>query len=139
MSFLGETCEADLHSDENERRFFWYPGEDERKLDEAELQNTLKAERFYYDSGEVIRFRVDSIEWNEHEPGPPKAPDVTAEDEDSAKDPYDSAGFRITAAVGEQGLGLISWWGEGVGDEQEEGEAAEYEEEHDGALFAPAE
>lgn len=113
------------HSDENERRFFWYPGEDERKLDETELQNTLKAERFYYDTGEVIRFRVDSIEWNEHEPGPPKAPDSEEVEE---KDPFENAGFRITAAVGEQGLGLISWWGEGAEEGEAEEEYAEAEE-----------
>lgn len=73
----------------------------------------------------MIRFRVDSIEWNEHEPGPPKAPDSEEVEE---KDPFENAGFRITAAVGEQGLGLISWWDEGAEEGEAEEEYAEAEE-----------
>jgi len=30
-------------SDDNEKRFFWYPGDEGPPLDEAALQNTLKA------------------------------------------------------------------------------------------------
>lgn len=108
---------ADI-SDENEKRFFWYPGDEGPPLDEAGLQNTIKAERFYYDPGEPIRFRVDSIEWHEAEPGPPA---LRKEESEDAKDPYEAAGYRIIAAVAEQGLGLVSWWGDDAGEEELEG------------------
>lgn len=85
----------------------------------------LTTERFYYDPGEPIRFRVDSIEWHENEPGPPQArkepeegAEVPAEEE---KGSYERAGYRIIAAVAEQGLGLVSWWGENEAGGEEEG------------------
>ncbi|TXT13056.1 hypothetical protein VHUM_01457 [Vanrija humicola] len=113
--------------DDNEKRFFWYPGDDANQMDEAQLLNTIKAERFYYDPGEPIRFRVDSIEWHENEPGPPQARKEPEEGADAApaaddKGAYERAGYRIIAAVAEQGLGLISWWGENEagGEEGEE-------------------
>ncbi|CAK9786386.1 hypothetical protein CC85DRAFT_284923 [Cutaneotrichosporon oleaginosum] len=102
--------------DENERRFFWYSGEQD--LDATALANTLKSERFYYDPGEPIRFRVDTIEWHEHEPGPPVDRSQTTE-EDEEKDPKEKAGYVILANVSEQGLGLTNWWDE-AGDEYEE-------------------
>lgn len=51
-----------------------------------------------------------------------------AMEEEEEKDPFDKAGYRIIATVGEQGLGLTNWWDEGA--EEEEGEYdAEYAEE----------
>lgn len=97
-------------SDVNDKRWFWYSGDDGPPLDEAALQNTLKAERFYFDVGEPIRFRVDTIEWHEQEPGPPAL--RKEEEEEEVKDPYEQAGYRIIASVVEQGLGLVSWWGD---------------------------
>lgn len=84
----------------------------------------LTPERFYYDPGEPIRFRVDDIEWNEHEPGPPvNRAQQPAEEEE--KDPMEKAGYRIIASVAEQGLGLTNWWDESA---EEEGEEGEYDE-----------
>lgn len=41
-SLLPPNCAYDDH----ENRFFWYPGDDGPPLDEAGLQNTLKAGEF---------------------------------------------------------------------------------------------
>lgn len=79
------------------------------------LELSLTTDRFYYDLGEAIRFRVDSVDWQENEPGPPSArprePEADKESED--EDPYLKAGYRITANVAEQGLGCLAWWGDG--------------------------
>lgn len=75
----------------------------------ASRPSQLTPERFYYDPGEPIRFRVDTVEWQEHEPGPPT--DRPQEnDEEEPKDPKEKAGYVILASVSEQGLGLINWW-----------------------------
>ena len=61
-----------LPSDPNEQAFFWAP----QMLEEStrlELLDGDKKDRFYIDPGNLIRFRVESEEFLDDEPGPPKA------------------------------------------------------------------
>lgn len=54
-------------------------------------------ERYYIDPGESIRFRVDSVEWNDIRPAPPPQYNAAGDLESSQpeKDPIDKAGFKI--------------------------------------------
>lgn len=66
-------------SDPNERAHFWIanyaPLEEnpEHVCTQHELLDTPTAERMYIDSGEVMRVRVETDEFYDDEPGPPRA------------------------------------------------------------------
>ncbi|XP_055628764.1 DNA-directed RNA polymerase III subunit RPC8 [Toxorhynchites rutilus septentrionalis] len=99
--------------EEAEQAWVWeYPLEDGKKHD------------LYMDIGENIKFRVSGELFEESSPiGPPdqEMPSTSTVSKDTSKTPY-----RITAAINESGLGLISWW---VTQTQEEDCEDEQEEE----------
>ncbi|EEA22214.1 DNA-directed RNA polymerase III complex subunit Rpc25 [Talaromyces marneffei ATCC 18224] len=58
---------------------------------------------YYYDIGEIVRFRVESEEWHDQRPtGPDRVEAQTASEN---KPPY-----SIRASMMMEGLGLVSWW-----------------------------
>lgn len=69
-------------------------------MTENELLNTLLDERMHYEVGQPIRFRVDSVEWQDIRPEPavddhPAVPNGAGADSIPEKDPYEKAGFKI--------------------------------------------
>ena len=66
-------------SDPNERAFFWLPSyeppesEPDHIPTQHELLDSALADRMYIDANEVLRVRVESDEFFDDEPGPPKA------------------------------------------------------------------
>lgn len=71
------------------------------------------SERYYIDPGESIRFRVDSVDWNDIRPAPPPQYNAAGDLESSQpeKDPIDKAGFKIFVSyllVHAHGLQLIT-------------------------------
>ncbi|KAK4686516.1 DNA-directed RNA polymerase III subunit RPC8, partial [Tremellales sp. Uapishka_1] len=112
--------------DPNQKSFFWVSTDDDEILDAAQLMNTEMTSRLYIDPGEFMRFRVDSVEWQESEPVPPSIRDkpkdvVEGEEivEVDTKGPIERAGYKILATIAESGLGVCSWWD--VQEEAEEG------------------
>ncbi|WVN89358.1 uncharacterized protein L203_104581 [Cryptococcus depauperatus CBS 7841] len=95
--------------DTQQKAFFWVSSDDEVLMTQEQLLNTVVAERLYIDSGEPIRFRVDSIDWQDVRPTPQS---LLAEQNGEAieKDPIDKAGFKILATIAESGLGVTAWW-----------------------------
>ena len=86
----------------NQKRFFWYSDDedDDRTLSVEELLSTVVSQRLYIENGEPIRFRVDSIDWQDIRPEPPVIQEPGAEvkeetEGEGKKDPFHSAGFRI--------------------------------------------
>lgn len=59
------------------------------------------AERLYLDPGESIRFRVDSVEWQDVRPAPPPQYNAAGELESTQpeKDPIEKAGFKIYVRI----------------------------------------
>lgn len=64
--------DCSMPSDPNELAFFWAPQMPEEST-RLELLDGDKEDRFYIDPGNLIRFRVESDEFIDDEPGPPKA------------------------------------------------------------------
>jgi len=62
-------------------------------------------DRMYIDAGEIVRVRVESDEFYDHEPGPPKALEGVRVAREQKKAPY-----TIVCSMVEQGLGPVSWW-----------------------------
>ncbi|RXK40974.1 DNA-directed RNA polymerase III subunit RPC8 [Tremella mesenterica] len=93
--------------DQDENKWFWYSDEDDRVYSQIELLNTIYTQRLYIDIGEPVRFRVDSIEWQDIRPPPP--PNELGE-LPPQKDPIDRAGMKVLATIAESGLGVVSWW-----------------------------
>ncbi|CAK5267407.1 unnamed protein product [Mycena citricolor] len=89
--------------DPNERAHFWLPNSE---LGEGELLDSPLVERMWMDKGEIMRIRVESDEFYDEEPGPAKM----AEGVQVVKEAQTRAPFTITASIGEQGLGPITWW-----------------------------
>ncbi|PGH18474.1 DNA-directed RNA polymerase [Polytolypa hystricis UAMH7299] len=58
---------------------------------------------FYFDIGEIVRFRVEAEEWHDQIPDAPDTQDAVAGTE--RKPPYSLIGSMQIA-----GLGLVSWW-----------------------------
>jgi DNA-directed RNA polymerase III subunit RPC8 len=54
----------------------------------SELLDTPTAERMYIDQGEVVRVRVESDEFYDDEPGPPKHTDGVQIMQESRRPPY---------------------------------------------------
>ena len=64
-------CVVALHSDPNERAYFWLPSSEATST--HELLDSPEADRLYIDQGEIVRVRVERDEFCDDEPGPPKA------------------------------------------------------------------
>ena len=88
------------------------------------MLDSQTTERMYIDAGEIVRVRVESDEFYDHEPGPPpKALEGVRVAREQKKAPYTiivsqtlfSSWFGLTGSlvqcsIAEQGLGPVSWW-----------------------------
>ncbi|RSH92275.1 DNA-directed RNA polymerase III subunit rpc25 [Saitozyma podzolica] len=124
--------------DPSQKGWFWYSDDEDRILTPSELLNTVVASRLYIDKGEPIRFRVDSVEWQDIRPEPPSSntgpgaqvngdADEQADVELVKKDPIEKAGYKVIGTIAESGLGVVSWWDGGGGDGELMEEGAEEE------------
>ncbi|WVW78318.1 hypothetical protein I302_100272 [Kwoniella bestiolae CBS 10118] len=114
--------------DPDQKKYFWVSAdEDGTMLTQEQLANSIIADRLYIDDGEPIRFRVDSIDWQDVRPTPQSALAEIGGEGVIEKDPIEKAGFKILATIAESGLGVTSWWSQGEYAE-EEGEEQVYEE-----------
>ncbi|PPQ80713.1 hypothetical protein CVT25_001833 [Psilocybe cyanescens] len=89
--------------DSNERAHFWIP--DSTLTTTTELLDTPVADRMYIDQGEIIRLRVESDEFCDDEPGPPKATEGVQIKRELKRPPY-----MVCCSIAEQGLGPVAWW-----------------------------
>ncbi|KAE8540409.1 hypothetical protein D1P53_003354 [Cryptococcus gattii VGV] len=96
--------------DPQQKAFFWVASDDESTLTQEQLLNTVVSERLYIDPGEAIRFRVDSIEWQDVRPTPQAMLAEMNGEAVEGKDPIEKAGFKILATIAESGLGVTAWW-----------------------------
>jgi len=99
--------------DPNERAHFWLPNSEATSA--HELLDSVVADRMYIDTGEVVRVRIESDEFYDDEPGPPKATEGVQQAHENRRPPY-----TITCSIAEQGLGPVSWWKPGA-DAMDEG------------------
>lgn len=62
-----------ITSDSNERAHFWLPSaaDGETKPTVHDMLDSQTTERMYIDAGEIVRVRIESDEFYDHEPGPP--------------------------------------------------------------------
>lgn len=72
LSLYSHLITYSVPSDPNEQAFFWASQMPEKST-RLELLDGDKEDRFYIDAGNMIRFRVESDEFIDEEPGPPKA------------------------------------------------------------------
>ncbi|KAF9648639.1 polymerase III polypeptide H [Thelephora ganbajun] len=94
--------------DPNERAYFWLPSaaDSGTKPTVHDMLDSQTTERMYIDAGEIVRVRVESDEFYDHEPGPPpKALEGVLVLREQKKAPY-----TIVCSIAEQGLGPVSWW-----------------------------
>lgn len=84
LSFLASPPR--IHSDPNERAHFWLPESEARTS--HELLESATAERMYIDQGEIVRVRVESDEFYDDEPGPPKAAEGVVIKREAQRPPY---------------------------------------------------
>ena len=75
-----------MHSDPNERAYFWLPGSEATST--HELLDSPVAERLYIDQGEIVRARVERDEFCDDEPGPPKASEGVLISGEARQPPY---------------------------------------------------
>ncbi|EJD07480.1 uncharacterized protein FOMMEDRAFT_143872 [Fomitiporia mediterranea MF3/22] len=109
--------------DPSERAYFWIakhaPLEEdpEHVCTQHELLDTPTSERMYIDTGEVLRVRVETDEFYDDEPGPPRASEgVMSTKAERRRPPY-----SIICSIAEQGLGPLAWWqGQPVSGDQTE-------------------
>ncbi|KAL0950280.1 hypothetical protein HGRIS_010260 [Hohenbuehelia grisea] len=107
--------------DTKRRQHFWVPPEFDDEGQEqpppANLHQVEEDRRMYIEPGEQIRARVESDEFYDDEPGPPKALEGVAVQRVPRRSPY-----SIICSMGEQGLGPVAWWpSDGGEDAMEEG------------------
>ncbi|WVF69674.1 hypothetical protein IAT40_004453 [Kwoniella sp. CBS 6097] len=116
--------------DPAQKKFFWVTSDDEAAMTQEQLANTVITDRLYIDEGEPIRFRVDSVEWQDVRPTPQSLMAAAEDDGNNVpeKDPIEKAGFKILATIAESGLGVTQWWSQG--EEAAEGEMEEAQEEY---------
>ncbi|ETW78735.1 hypothetical protein HETIRDRAFT_324290 [Heterobasidion irregulare TC 32-1] len=100
--------------DPNERAHFWLPGS--QSTSTHELLDSPTSERMYIDQGETVRVRVETDEFYDDEPGPPKATEGVQIKVESRRPPY-----TITCSIAEQGLGPVAWWRTTEADAMDEG------------------
>ncbi|KAI9567105.1 RNA polymerase III subunit Rpc25-domain-containing protein [Boletus coccyginus] len=89
--------------DPNERAHFWLP--ESEATTSHELLESATADRMYIDQGEIVRVRVETDEFYDDEPGPPKAAEGVVIKREARRAPY-----TIICSIAEQGLGPIPWW-----------------------------
>ena len=73
-------------SDPNERCHFWIP--ESTLTSSTEMLDTPVTERMYIERDEVIRVRVESDEFYDDEPGPPKVTEGVQAKRESKRSPY---------------------------------------------------
>ncbi|TBU24145.1 polymerase III polypeptide H [Dichomitus squalens] len=100
--------------DPKERAHFWLPGSE--ATSSHELLDSPLTDRMYIDAGDVVRVRVESDEFHDDEPGPPKAHEGVQQIIENRRSPY-----TIACSMSEQGLGPISWWKNAGVETMEEG------------------
>ncbi|KAI0322781.1 polymerase III polypeptide H [Amylostereum chailletii] len=100
--------------DPNERAHFWLPGSEATSA--HEMLDTPLSDRMYIDQGEIVRVRVETDEFYDDEPGPPKATEGVKITVESRRPPY-----SVTCSIAEQGLGPTSWWKEAAAEAMDEG------------------
>lgn len=76
-----------LSSDVNERAHFWLPSA-EATATTHELLDSPTSERMYIDQGEIVRVRVETDEFYDDEPGPPKAQEGIQVVREARRPPY---------------------------------------------------
>lgn len=107
-------------SDPNERAHFWLP--ESEATTSHELLESATADRMYIDQGEIVRVRVETDEFYDDEPGPPKAAEGVVIKREARRAPYTiivSSGVMrpvgvadgvVQCSIAEQGLGPVPWW-----------------------------
>ncbi|KAK8847497.1 hypothetical protein IAR55_005355 [Kwoniella newhampshirensis] len=96
--------------DPQQKSFFWVAAEDQPTMTQEQLMNTELDNRLYIDEGEPIRFRVNSVEWQDVRPTPQNMLDEANGEDIPVKDPIEKAGYKILATIAESGLGVTGWW-----------------------------
>ncbi|KAH9479096.1 DNA-directed RNA polymerase III subunit rpc8 [Psilocybe cubensis] len=115
--------------DPNERAHFWIP--DSPLTTATELLDTPLSSRMYIDQGEVVRVRVESDEFCDFEPGPPRAVDgVFAGVGKEGSGTGGRAPYLVCCSIAEQGLGPVAWWS--GSQEEDGGEDGEGDEDGEG-------
>lgn len=84
-------------SDPNERCHFWMS--ESTLTSSAELLDTPVAERMYIERDEIIRVRVETDEFYDDEPGPPKLTEGVQVKRESKRAPYTVCVSTITFVV----------------------------------------
>lgn len=79
-------ADTSSHSDPNEQQYFWNPQAEGSSA--TELLDTPIDERNYIEPGGLIRVRVDSDEFHDDEPGPPRAIEGVSVEDHSRRPPY---------------------------------------------------
>ncbi|KAG7575358.1 hypothetical protein FFLO_00348 [Filobasidium floriforme] len=120
------------------------PGENEEPKEPAQPADPFdqpSSERTYFETDSIVRFRVESLKWQELEPEPPNVKnrpppmdpktglriEPTPEEEALKKMQRErDAPFKVIAEMNDHGLGPISWWGAG---QEEDGEGQDGMEE----------
>ncbi|KIJ55480.1 hypothetical protein M422DRAFT_220177 [Sphaerobolus stellatus SS14] len=99
IAYLPQPCAFDP----NEQAYFWLPDSDLTST--TEMLDTPLTSRMYIDRNELARVRVESDEFFDDEPGPPKAAEGVVVQKPPKRSP-----FQIICSMAEQGLGPVSWW-----------------------------
>ena len=86
-------------SDPNERCHFWILDSESTLTSSAELLDTPVAERMYIERDEIIRARVESDEFYDDEPGPPKLTEGVQVKRESKRPPYTVCVSTVTCVV----------------------------------------
>ncbi|WVQ83164.1 hypothetical protein IAT38_005302 [Cryptococcus sp. DSM 104549] len=123
-----------------DKKAFFYVTDDDKYLTPRELLESPLGERMYIYLHDVLRFRVDSIEWQDVRPTPQAQLKEAAAYEAAGaggppvqgRDPIEKAGFKILATIADVGLGIPEWWeGQGEVDDAPDGEEAQVGMEED--------
>lgn len=95
--------------DHQERAWFWlYEARTEQIAADPLLSQ--QDERMYLDTGEVVRFTVESDAFHDAEPGPPGAGESQNSHHNQHIAKEIKPHYSITASIAGSGLGLVSWW-----------------------------
>lgn len=103
--------------DYQEQAWFWLldPASESQRADPLLSQ---PEERMYLDTGETIRFAIESNCFYDHEPGPAVGIGKLGENPGAGSVPGDAGAkgatthtaYKIIGSIAGQGLGLVSWW-----------------------------
>jgi RNA polymerase III subunit Rpc25 len=84
-------------SDPNEQAYFWLP--ESELTSTAEMLDTPLTSRMYIDRNEVVRVRVESDEFFDDEPGPPKAADGVIVQRELRRSPFQITVCHFTVTL----------------------------------------